>query len=132
MKKLSVLTLALSVVVMLSSCDKNTKLKNLLEGKTWDATVTNQFDTITEVYTGTFVFDKEEFDYTSTLTDSDGNTTVADMHYTLGFEATELSLYDTSGTVTYTVDINERKEQEWTYSDVVGGLSISSKVQLTR
>jgi hypothetical protein len=133
MKKTFSLTLILSILVVFSSCDKQTKMKNLLEGKTWNATVTSQFNSDSEVYTGTFVFDKTEFYYTSTLTDSDGNTvTTENNQYSVGPEAVTMTLSDTTASVIYNVDINERKSQEWSYSESIDGNSIYSKIELTR
>jgi hypothetical protein len=132
MNKLVMMAFSLLFMFVMTACDKETKLKNLLEGKTWDATVTTQISSDTEVYSGTFTFDKEEFDYTSSLTDSDGNTITNVGNYFVGPEATTLTLQDSTGSITYSVNINERKKQEWSYSETIDGTSIYSKIELSR
>ena len=131
MRKLVTLSFILLTISLISSCDKQTRMQNSLKGKTWDATVTNTFDGVSSIQTGTFVFEKNEFYYVSTLTDASGNTITSNNSWS-AFEDLEITLSDTSGSVKYNVDINDKKHKEWNYSETVSTFSVTSKIVLTR
>lgn len=135
MSKLCFLLFAISFILV--SCSKQDQFQRRIPGKTWDARVVSTINSQTTEFTGTFTFSgKPTIDYTSELTDAQGNTftdagtiEVQDEAATLRMKSD--TVMNSSGVV-YFVNINERKEQEWSYNGDINGTIVENIIYLSR